>query len=95
MFLFVEDNRVKLTRRHIEKFIQTVLEVTLSVDLRELKDKEIQPEEWILISNKLKKPVYVLKKVWNVKIYPHCFIEKPYFREVIASTIRRFVISKI
>lgn len=89
---FVENSRcIDWTQSRLQKFLKTILEVTLSVDLQELKDREIKTEEWDEIAMRMKKPAHLLRKAWLSKVYPHCFIRNPYFEIVIRDSIERLV----
>lgn len=59
--------------KFIEKMIRVMLEVTLSVDVKELQKKIIKGVEWSNIAKKLEQPVVRIKKFWENYVYARLY----------------------
>lgn len=66
------------------------MEATLSINVKELMNKEIKKEEWTTVSKEMNIAVKYLIKCWYHYLYPHLFIEDlidP--KNVIKDTLKR------
>lgn len=84
-----EPDEEKWNKEYIERFIRTIMDVTLSINLEELKHREIKNEEWIRIAELMGEKTQDMRLAWKRTIYPYCFIKEKDVKPVITEVVDR------
>lgn len=66
-------SKICWTKPLAEKFLVILIEVTCSINILELKNRQITPHEWSQVGERMKMPSKSLKRSWLINFYPRLF----------------------